>query len=73
MLRVPKITGSCGRPGLKEIAARLNLSPKTVEFHKHQIVTEFDVKSNAGLVLFAIKKGLISIDPDIVYAERRVS
>jgi DNA-binding NarL/FixJ family response regulator len=59
--------------GLKEIAARLNLSPKTVEFHKHQIMAEFDVKSNAGLVLFAIKKGLISIDPDIVYAERRVS
>jgi hypothetical protein len=36
-------------------------------------MAEFDVKSNAGLVLFAIKKGLISIDPDIVYAERRVS
>jgi RNA polymerase sigma factor (sigma-70 family) len=58
---------------LKEIAARLNLSPKTVEFHKHQIMSEFNVKSNAGLVLFAIKKGLISIDKDILYTEQRVS
>jgi DNA-binding NarL/FixJ family response regulator len=51
---------------LKEIAARLNLSPKTVEFHKHQITTEFHLKSNAALVLFAIKKGLISIDQNIL-------
>ena len=58
---------------LKEIAARLNLSPKTVEFHKHQIMAEFDVKNNASLVLFAVKKGLISIDKDILYGERRVS
>jgi len=59
--------------GLKEIAAHLNLSVKTVEFHKHQIMAEFNVKSNAGLVLFAVKKGLISIGPDIVYAEQKVS
>ncbi len=58
---------------LKEIAARLDLSPKTVEFHKHQIMAEFDVKNNASLVLFAVKKGLISIDKDILYGERRVS
>jgi DNA-binding NarL/FixJ family response regulator len=59
--------------GLKEIAARLNLSPKTVEFHKHQIMAEFNLKSNAALVLFAVKEGLISIDPDVVYAQRKVS
>jgi DNA-binding NarL/FixJ family response regulator len=59
--------------GLKEIAARLHLSPKTVEFHKHQIMAEFNVKSNAGLVLFAVKRGLISIDPDYGYAENKVS
>ena|SRR3974390_314482 len=56
--------------GLKQIAARLNVSLKTVEFHKHHIMTEFNVTSNAGLVLFAIKKGLISVDSDICYAER---
>jgi DNA-binding NarL/FixJ family response regulator len=53
--------------GLKEIAARMNLNTKTVEFHKHRVMTVFNLKSNAALVLFAIKKGLISIDK---YSER---
>lgn len=46
---------------IKEIAARLNLSPKTIEFHKHHIMTAFHLKTNADLVLFAIKQGLISM------------
>ncbi|MGC1448864.1 MAG: response regulator transcription factor [Candidatus Sulfotelmatobacter sp.] len=57
----------------KEIAARLNLSPKTIEFHKHQIMIEFNLKQNSDLVLFAVKMGLISIDGDILYAEREAS
>ena len=47
---------------LKEIAAVLNLSEKTVEFHKHQIMEAFNLKSNADLVLFALKRGLISVN-----------
>jgi DNA-binding NarL/FixJ family response regulator len=50
-----------GRP-LREIALALNLSEKTVEFHKHHIMEAFNLKSNADLVLFALKKGLISVD-----------
>jgi DNA-binding NarL/FixJ family response regulator len=50
--------------GLKEIAARLNLSLKTVEFHKHHIMEAFNLKSNADLVLFALKRGLITLDPE---------
>jgi len=57
----------------KEIAARLNLSPKTIEFHKHQIMVEFNLKGNADLVLFAVKMGLISIQRNIPYADRRIS
>jgi DNA-binding NarL/FixJ family response regulator len=57
----------------KEIAARLNLSPKTIEFHKHQIMVEFNLKGNADLVLFAVKMGLISVDRKVPYAERRIS
>jgi DNA-binding NarL/FixJ family response regulator len=49
-----------GRP-LKEIAATLKLSEKTVEFHKHHIMTAFNLKSNPDLVLFALKQGLISV------------
>ena len=52
-----------GRP-MKEIAAILNLSEKTVEFHKHHIMEAFGLKSNAALVLFALKRGLISVDPE---------
>ncbi len=59
--------------GLKEIAERLNLSLKTIEFHKHHIMTEFSLKSNADLVLLAVKKGLITIHPDIRYADRKVT
>jgi DNA-binding NarL/FixJ family response regulator len=50
-----------GRP-VKEIAGHLNLSEKTVEFHKYHIMETFNLKSNADLVLFALKQGLISLD-----------
>ncbi len=49
-----------GRP-IKEIAGHLNLSQKTVEFHKHHIMETFNLKSNADLVLLALKEGLISM------------
>ena len=50
-----------GRP-IKEIARHLNLSEKTVEFHKHHIMEIFNLKSNADVVLFALKQGLIVLD-----------
>jgi DNA-binding NarL/FixJ family response regulator len=50
-----------GRP-VKEIASILDLSEKTVEFHKHHIMEAFNVGSNADLVLFALKRGLITVD-----------
>jgi DNA-binding NarL/FixJ family response regulator len=49
---------------VKEIALALNLSEKTVEFHKHHIMEAFNLKSNADLVLFALKKGLISVSSE---------
>lgn len=49
-----------GRP-MKEIAWLLELSEKTVEFHKRHIMTAFNLKSNAEVVLFALKRGLISV------------
>ena len=52
----------------KEIAGHLNLSEKTVEFHKHHIMETFNLKSNADLVLFAVKQGLISVDSESVPA-----
>jgi DNA-binding NarL/FixJ family response regulator len=46
---------------MKEIAGLLDLSEKTVEFHKHHIMKTFNLESNAALVLFALKQGLISL------------
>jgi DNA-binding NarL/FixJ family response regulator len=45
---------------LKQIAGLLNLSERTVEFHKHHIMEAFNLRSNAALVLFALKQGLIA-------------
>jgi DNA-binding NarL/FixJ family response regulator len=47
---------------MKEVAGVLDLSEKTVEFHKHHIMDVFNLKNNADLVLFALKRGLISVD-----------
>lgn len=52
-----------GRP-IKEIAGLLDLSEKTIEAHKHHIMEAFGLQSNAGLVLFALKHGLISVNPE---------
>jgi DNA-binding NarL/FixJ family response regulator len=52
-----------GRP-MKEIAGILSLSEKTVEFHKHHIMETFDIKTNADLVLFGLKHGLIAVNPE---------
>lgn len=57
---------------MKEIALHLNLSLKTIEFHKHQIMEEFNLKSNSDLVLLAIREGLISIHPEVINPSRRI-
>jgi len=49
---------------MKQIASLLDLSQKTVEFHKHHIMESFNLQSNADLVLFALKHGLISVSPE---------
>jgi len=47
---------------MKEIADLLDLSEKTVEFHKHHVMKAFNLQNNADLVLFALKQGLISLN-----------
>ena len=48
-----------GRP-MKEVADILKVSEKTVMFHKYHIMESFNLKNNAELVLFALKRHLIS-------------
>jgi DNA-binding NarL/FixJ family response regulator len=45
----------------KEIGKALNISARTVESHKYQIMEVLDVKTSAELVQFAIRYGIISI------------
>src|ERR1700723_1145762 len=44
---------------IKEIAAVLNVSPRTVEFHRNNIVTKTGLRTNAELARYAVRQGLI--------------
>ena len=45
---------------IKEIAMLLNISPKTVEFHKAQIMFHLDLHTTAELTKYALAHGLTS-------------
>jgi DNA-binding NarL/FixJ family response regulator len=45
---------------MKETAAFLHVTPRTVAFHKYRIMEEFGLKTNADLVRFAIREGVVS-------------
>ena len=45
----------------KEIAASLEISARTVEFHKYQMMEALDLHTNAELIHFAIKHGLVEL------------
>jgi len=46
----------------KEIAQQLNLSVKTVDAHRTQLMRELDIHEIAGLVRYAIRIGLVSAE-----------
>ena len=46
---------------MKEIAANLGLSVRTVETHKYQMMEAHGLHSTAELVHFAIKHGIVTI------------
>jgi two-component system response regulator NreC len=46
---------------VKEIAVRLDLSIKTVEVHKHNLMKKIDVHDKAELIKYAIQKKLIAV------------
>lgn len=45
----------------KEVASRLGISPRTVEFHKYQMMESLQVHNSAELIHFAIKQGIVAI------------
>jgi len=44
----------------KRAAAVMNISPRTVEFHKYRIMEELDLNTSAELIQFAIKHGFVT-------------
>jgi DNA-binding NarL/FixJ family response regulator len=47
----------------KEIAFLLNLSAKTVETHRAQLMERLGIRDVPGLVRYAIRQGLVSTEP----------
>jgi DNA-binding NarL/FixJ family response regulator len=45
----------------KEIASWLDISPRTVEFHKYQLMDSLKLQSSAELIHFAIKNGIVAV------------
>lgn len=43
----------------KEIADRMYLSPRTIDGYRDQLFSKLNLKSRVGLVLFAIKNGIV--------------
>jgi DNA-binding NarL/FixJ family response regulator len=45
----------------KEIASALSISTRTVEFHKYQMMETLNLHTNAELIHFAIKQGIVEL------------
>ena len=43
------------------IALHLHLTPKTIEYHKYQIILKLNVQTCAQLISYAVKHGITSI------------
>ncbi len=44
---------------MKEVASLLNLTPRTVAFHKYQMMEQLKVKSTAELIQYAVKHHIV--------------
>lgn len=52
----------CQQKTAKEIGHILFISEKTVDFHRQKIIEKMNAKNIIGLVIYAIKKGLVDVD-----------
>jgi DNA-binding NarL/FixJ family response regulator len=55
---------ACSEMTYNEIAAKMFLSPKTIDGYRNALFEKLDVKSRVGLVLFAIKNGYVDLGLD---------
>jgi DNA-binding NarL/FixJ family response regulator len=45
---------------MKEVAAILDLTPRTVAFHKYRMMKQLRLRTSAELVQFAVRRGLVA-------------
>jgi DNA-binding CsgD family transcriptional regulator len=45
-----------------EMAARLHISPRTVENHRANLMRKLSLKNQSELVRYALRRGLISLE-----------
>lgn len=45
---------------MKQVASELNITPRTVAFHKYKTMEDLEIKTNSELIQYAIKHGLVS-------------
>lgn len=53
---------SCSELTYKEIADKMFLSPKTIDGYRNSLFEKLNVKSRVGLVIYAIKNGIVNLD-----------
>lgn len=52
---------ACSEMTYKEIADKMNLSPKTIDGYRQELFRKLDVKNRIGLVLFGLKNNIIQL------------
>ena len=52
---------SCSEMSYKEIAEKMNISPRTVDDYRQSLFNKLKVHSRVGLVMYAIKNGIAEI------------
>jgi DNA-binding NarL/FixJ family response regulator len=52
----------CQQKTAKEIGKIIFVCEKTVDFHRHKIIDKMNVRNIIGLVVFAIKNGLVKVE-----------
>ena len=45
---------------MKEVGAILDVTPRTVAFHKYRMMEQLRLKTSAELVQFAVKQGMVA-------------
>jgi two-component system invasion response regulator UvrY len=47
----------------KEIADRMYLSPRTIDGYRDALFEKLHVRTRVGLAMFAVRSGIVNIDP----------